>query len=93
MPLLAAIEAAAGPQSFMGQGAHAALLTYVTGGFTYEVVQYVGQLIGPQGLTATQSLPILVDIAIHGGVQGQVAVGQVFGACRCRRVGDDGRRT
>ena len=78
VPLLAAIEAAAGPQSFMGQGAHAALLTYVTGGFTYEVVQYVGQLIGPQGLTATQSLPILVDIAIHGGVQGQVAVGQVL---------------
>ena len=76
----------------MGQGAHAAMLTYVTGGFTYEVVQYVGQLIGPQGLTATQSLPILVDIAIHGGVQGQVAVGQVFGACRCCRVGDDGRR-
>ncbi|MBI2739544.1 MAG: DUF4114 domain-containing protein [Rhodospirillales bacterium] len=78
VPLLAAIEVAAGPQSSLGQGAHVALLTHVTGGFTYDVVQYVGQLIGPQGLTAAQSLPILVDISLHGGVEGQIAVGQVF---------------
>ncbi|GEP53785.1 DUF4114 domain-containing protein [Reyranella soli] len=79
VPLLAAIEAAAGSQSSLGQGAHAALLTHVTGGFIYDVVQYVGQLIGPQGLTAAQSLSILVDIAVHGGVEGQIAVGQVLG--------------
>ena len=78
VPLLAAIEVAAGPQSSLGQAAQAALLTHMTGGLTYDVVQYVGQLIGPQGLTAAQSLPILVDIAVHGGVEGQIAVGQVF---------------
>ncbi|MBY0323689.1 MAG: DUF4114 domain-containing protein [Reyranella sp.] len=79
VPLLAAIEVAAGSQSSLGQGAHAALLSHVVSPFTYDVVQYVGQLIGPQGLTAAQSLPILVDIAVHGGVEGQISVGQVFG--------------
>jgi hypothetical protein len=78
VPLLVAIEVAAGSQTSLGQGAHAALLSHVTGGFTQDVARSVGELIGPQGLTATQALPILVDIALHGGIQGQITVGQEF---------------
>lgn len=80
VPLLAAIEAAAGEQSALGQVAHAAILSHLTdsGAQPYDIVQYVGELVGAQGLTAAQSLPILIDIALHGGVEGEVAVGQVL---------------
>ena len=79
-PLLAAIEVAAGAQSALGQGAHAALLNALTqSGQAYDLVQSVAGLIGPQGLTAAQGLPILVDMAIYGGQVAQIAAGQEFG--------------
>ena len=79
LPLLAAIEAAAGPTSALGLAAEATLVGYLDDpAGSYALVHYVSQLIGPGGLTPVQVLPILV--AMHGLVPADIAIGEVFGS-------------
>ncbi|HZX83197.1 MAG TPA: hypothetical protein VFF19_06505, partial [Reyranella sp.] len=55
------------------------LLNLLTQSQPYDSVQSVARLIGSEGLTSAEGLPILVDMAIYGGQVAQIAAGQEFG--------------
>ncbi|WP_421999807.1 hypothetical protein [Reyranella sp.] len=79
VPLLTAIAANVDAASVLGEGLQAALNAYLADPVGQAaIVGYAASVMGAEGLTAAQALPVLIDLATEGGVVAEIALGEAL---------------